>query len=79
MYDHDKLLDLVDGYLNECKGQPTRQGLADYLGISHQTISNVINGRFNGFIYTPKPHITRVFANKDFDIIRQLFKPGKDK
>jgi len=79
MYDHEKLIDLVDSYMIDCKGHVTRQGLADYLGISHQTITNVINGRFNGFIYTPKPHINRIVDNKDFYIIRQIFEPEKGK
>lgn len=77
MYNHEQLIDLVDCYLIDCEGQPTRQGLADYLEISRQTVNNVINGTYNGFIYTLKPHISRKIANNDFYIIRRLFVPNK--
>lgn len=73
MYDSDTLNDLVTDYMKHCNNEPTRQGLADWLGVSHQTISNIINGTFNGYCYTTTPHVNRIVDNKDFWIVRSLF------
>lgn len=75
MYDSDTLNMAIKDYLYHCGDKPpTRAGLADWLSISHQTVSNVINGTFNGFSYTDKPHVNRIIDNKDFVLIRALFK-----
>lgn len=76
---YDNVNDLVEGYLNECKGHATRRGFAEYVGISRTTIDNAIRGQFNGRYYTLKPHASRKFANKDFCIIRQLFSQERTK
>lgn len=78
MYDSEKLTEAVADYMYHCKNQPTRQGLADWLCVSHQTVNNVINGTFNGLPYTNRPHINRIINNKDFALIRSLFKAGKE-
>lgn len=78
MYDSDTLNMAIEDYLYHCGNRPpTRKGLADWLSISHQTVTNVINGKFNGFSYTDKPCATRIIANEDFTLIRALFKPGR--
>lgn len=74
MYDSDTLNMAIEDYLYHCGDRPpTRQGLADWLSISHQTVNNVINGTYNGFKYGDKPHVNRIIANKDFMLIRALF------
>lgn len=73
MYDSDTLNELVTDYMNHCNCEPTRKGLAIWLGVSHQTISNIINGTYNGFFYTNTPHVNRIVDNKDFWIVRSLF------
>lgn len=73
VYDTKTLVELCDSYMIYCKNQPTKTGLAHWLSISHQTVNNIINGTFNGFSYTDKPHVNRIVANKDFAIVRGLF------
>lgn len=75
MYDTDKLKSLLDSYLIQCNGHPTKQGLAIWLNTTPTTIYNYINGTYNGgFTYGKEPHINRVVDNKDFAMIRDLFK-----
>lgn len=73
MYDSGTLSNLCDSYMIYCKNQPTQKGLALWLSVSQQTVSNYIRGTFNGYDYTNKPHVNRVVDNKDFTIIRALF------
>lgn len=73
MYNHEQLTEAVADYMYHCHYKPTRQGLADWLCVSLQTINNVINGTFNGLPYTNRPHISRIISNKDFELIRSLF------
>lgn len=73
IYDTESLCELCDSYMIYCNNKPTRQGLADWLCISHQSINNIINGTFNGYPYTDKPHVNRIIDNDDFEIVRSLF------
>jgi len=73
MYDHENLVNVIDDYMEICQGKPTKKGLSRALGISETTVFNVLNGRFNGFTYTPKPHINRAIDNADFGLVRSLF------
>lgn len=73
MYDHEQLTNKIDDYMESCQGKPTKRGLSSWLGISDTTVYNVLNGRFNGFIYTRKPHINRAIDNPDFGLIRSIF------
>ena len=73
----EELQKRVAGYMQGCldrQKEPTYTGLAFILGVSGQTISNVVTGTFNGHRYTDKPHTTRCIDNDDFDIIRALFR-----
>lgn len=54
--------------------EPSYMGLGFVLGVSGQTIRNVVTGTFNGHRYTEKPHSTRCIDNHDFGIIRALFR-----
>lgn len=74
MYDSKTLREAIEDYIYHCgNNPPTRAGLADWLSISATTVSNVVNGSFNGLPYTDKPHIRRIIANSDFGLIRSLF------
>lgn len=73
MYKSDVLKNLVTDYMDNCNKEPTRQGLADWLGVSRKTISNIIKGTFNGHCYTTTPHVNRIVGNEDFWIVRSLF------
>ena len=53
--------------------EPTYNGLSNVLGVSHQTIANVVHGTYNGKQYTDKPHITRCIDNNDFELIKELY------
>lgn len=73
MYDTERLNELIDDYLNHCEA-PTKKGLAIWLCTSPSTINNVIRGFYNHKPYGLVPHSTRVIDNKDFTLIRSLFK-----
>ena len=76
MIDTTTLINKVNGYTERCNKtnhKPSYKGLSYVLGISPMTISNVVNGRFNGKEYTSTPHITRCIDNKDFEILTALF------
>jgi len=76
MIDTTTLINKVNGYTERCKQRnrkPSYKGLGYVLGISPMTVSNVVNGTFNGHRYTSKPHITRCIDNKDFEILIALF------
>ena len=73
MFTTEDLNDLIDDYMTNCNNRPTRKGLALWLHISVGTVNNVIAGYYNHKPYGLKPHITRVIANKDFEIVRSLF------
>lgn len=76
MIDTTTLLLKVNGYKKRCmraKRQPTYKGVGSLLGISGSTVSNVVNGEFNGRRYTDKPHVSRCIDNKDFETIKALF------
>ncbi len=77
MYQTEKLNQIIDDYLHNNKN-PTRKGLAQWLHISTSTINRVICGCYNGKIYGIVPHCTRCIANKDFALIRSVFKAGKE-
>lgn len=54
--------------------KPTYNGLGTYLGISGQTIRNVVSGYYKGnMTYTDRPHVNRCIYNDDFEIVRSLF------
>lgn len=73
MYDSESLEKTVNNYMIHCHNKPSRTGLAQWLSVSHQTISNIISGTFNGHRYTNRPHVSRIVDNDDFEIIRSLF------
>lgn len=76
MIDTTTLINKVNAYRERCKQtnhKPSYKGMGYVLGISPMTISNVVNGTFNGHQYTTKPHITRCIDNKDFEILIALF------
>lgn len=66
----------VSRYRQTCRYRqkaPTFIGLGRCLGCSGMTISNVVNGTFNGHDYTERPAATRCIDNNDFELIRDLF------
>lgn len=71
------LLSKVTDYEQNCKEKnitPTCDGLGKWLGISGQTIRNVITGYYKGELeYTTNPSISRCIDNQDFYIIRSVF------
>ena len=69
---HERVAKYRQGCLDHQK-EPTYIGLGFVLGVSGQTIRNVVTGTFNGHQYTEKPHISRCVNNSDFDLIRALF------
>lgn len=63
-------------YKNECdkrQKRPTYKGLAYRLKISSQTVGNVNKGKYNGTPYGDKEAVVRCVANKDFEIIQNLY------
>ncbi len=73
MFTTESLEKSVNSYMLYCHNKPSKAGLADWLSVSQQTISNICRGEFNGHLYTDKPHVTRIVDNSDFKIIRSLF------
>ena len=66
----------VSRYRQNCRyrhREPSYIGLGKCLGCSGMTISNVVNGHFNGHDYTERPHSARCFDNNDFELIRRIF------
>ena len=81
MYDTTTLITMVNGYIKQCeagKRKPTYKGMGNVLGVSNQTIANVVHGAFNGKRYTEHPHSTRVIDNNDFQILQRLFDSRED-
>lgn len=77
MIDTTVLVNRVSTYVEQCKAgkrRPTYYGISNALGVCPQTIANVCSGKFNGNDYTDTPAPTRCIDNKDFDIIKDLFK-----
>ena len=77
MIDKATLQEKVEKYRDRCQRehkQPTYIGLAFLIGVSNRTISNVVNGRFNGRCYTDTPCATRCIGNADFEIVQGLYK-----
>lgn len=72
------LVQKVNDYEQNCIQKnrvPSCNGLGRWLGISGQTIRNVITGYYKGGLeYTIHPSISRCIDNNDFDIIRSVFK-----
>lgn len=71
-----ELQNKVSNYTKNCiehRTEPTYHGLSIVLGVSHQTISNVAHGTYNGKLYTEKPHPMRCIDNNDFEIIQGVF------
>lgn len=73
MYSTDKLNEIIDDYLNICRGHPTKRGLSIALGTSITTVYNVIRGDYNHVPYGLQPSPTRVIDNCDFEIVRSVF------
>jgi len=71
------LVQKVNDYEQNCiqkKRTPTYNGLGRWLGISGQTIRNVITGYYKGDLtYTTNPSISRCIDNDGFPVIRGLF------
>ena len=71
------LVQKVTDYEQSCREKnrvPTYNGLGRWLGISGQTIRNVITGYYKGGLeYTIHPSISRCIDNGDFEIVRGLF------
>lgn len=78
MITRKELSNLLKKYMIACNNAPTRNGLGIFLGVSGQTIRNAINGTFNGFLYTDKPHKSRAFSNDSFELIKMLFPKNKN-
>ena len=72
------LVTKVTDYERNCTEKnitPTYNGLGRWLGISGQTIRNVITGYYKGGLeYTTNPSITRCIDNSGFELIRSVFK-----
>lgn len=68
---------VVNEYDKKCferNRKPSYHGLGNELGITGQTIRNIVTGIYkDNKPYTDKPHITRCIDNDDFCIIRDLF------
>lgn len=61
-------------YCIENHKEPTYHGLANVLQISSPTVKHIVDGTYkDGKYYTDHPHVTRIIANCDFDIVRNLF------
>lgn len=76
MIDTLELTQAVRSYRERCRTanrQPTYKGIALDLGVSSQTVANVVHGIFNGRRYTEHPHTTRIIGNADFEILQSLF------
>lgn len=76
MIDTLELTQAVRSYRERCRTanrQPTFRGIALDLGVSGQTVANVVHESFNGRRYTEHPHTTRIIDNADFDILQSLF------
>ncbi len=79
MIDSRELEKRVSRYRQNCRDrhkEPSYIGLGFARGCSGMTISNVVNGTFNGHLYTERPHSKRIINNADFELIRQLFDRG---
>ncbi|SEM67511.1 hypothetical protein SAMN04487770_1635 [Butyrivibrio sp. ob235] len=79
MIEVKELRHLLKDYEKTCNKshiRPTKADLADFIGVSVQTIRNGIRGMYNGVYYGLKPCCTRVFSNGCFDILRDYF--GED-
>jgi len=70
----------IDLYACQCEKdhvQPSVKGLAECLEVSPCTLFNVIRGTYNnGVEYSNKPSHNRKINNKDFELVRELFKNG---
>lgn len=76
MINTEELTKAVRRYRERCRTantQPTYKGMGIVLGVSSQTIGNVVHGTFNGRQYTERPAATRIIANSDFEIVQGLF------
>lgn len=61
-------------YCNERQLKPSYNGLAKVMKISSPTVKHIVDGVYkDGKCYTDHPHATRIIANCDFDIVRNLF------
>lgn len=64
-------------YRHECDilhHRPTYTGLGRRLGVSRQTISNVVHGYYDGLHrYSDKPRGSRAIDNKYFGMVRALY------
>lgn len=71
------LVQTVQNYHKSCISthkRPTFSGLSAALGVSPQTVSNVVHGSYNGGIeYSKTPAPTRCIDNADFPVIVGLF------
>ena len=77
MINTTKLVQTVQRYHESCistQKRPTFKGLSTALGISPQTVSNIVHGTFNGNLYTENPAPTRCVDNNDFEIVMGLFR-----
>lgn len=76
MINTDILTEKATDYLNRCQEKhkrPTYKGMGKALNISGRTISNVVHGEYNHTPYGIKEHHNRCIANKDFELIREVF------
>lgn len=77
MISSDTISRTVASYAKACKvaaRSPTRQALAQKLGISPRTLGRVIDGMYYpGKPYTNHPSDSRLISNSDFEIIQALF------
>lgn len=77
MINTTKLIQTVQNYRELCKTthkRPTYYGISHALGVSPQTVSNVVHGTFNGgHEYSCNPAPTRCIDNADFEILTGLF------
>lgn len=77
MINTTKLQTVVSEYDKKCielNIKPTHRGLGNELGITGQTVRNIVTGIYkDGKPYTTTPHITRCIDNEDFSIVRDLF------
>lgn len=73
----------IKAYKKECENKhkrPSYRGLAKRLHISDATICHIVNNNYeHGKPYTSKPGSKRCIANKDFAIIRNLYKRNSTK
>lgn len=71
------LQQIVNEYDKKCfehHRKPSYKGLGTELGITGQTVRNIVTGIYkDGKPYTTTPHITRCIDNEDFSIVRDLF------